>query len=913
MSLFRNRWLEKLFQDRAPALRWAVGLMLVPALVGPLLLACAALGTIQLDPMASMLTAGFSVIACAGAWFSHRAFAAHRQLTDALTEAQSAAERASAERDQLRGAFDVLPEPVILFDAEDRVVFWNKLYAKHSSLAPGHGDGTLQPGLTFTELMRANLAKGRFPAAAGREEEWLAERLALHTRGTNATYEQRLADDQWVRIEERRTPEGGNVTIRVDITDLKLREASFRLLFDDNPVSMCVFDHTTLQFLAVNQAMIDHYGYSRDQFLAMSIHDITPLEELDAARASIATLSASRLHTGRTWRHLKADGAEILIAAYSRGIEYQNRRARMTAVMDVTERVKVDQELRSTRTFLEQIIDNVPLAVTVKDVKDQRFVMMNRTAEAYWGVPRGEAVGKTVAELFGEERARHVADRDRAAIEADGPVYLGDHGKIGRGDQDRIFSSHRVAVRDPQGKPVYILGVMEDVTERRRAEERIEHLAHFDSLTELPNRANFTMRLAGTIEAAEKSGGSFALLFLDLDRFKEVNDVFGHSAGDALLLEVAKRLNQAADGAFVARLGGDEFTLIVEGPQPSSASTVANRVLSLMSEEVAVEDRNLRAGVSIGIALYPTDARDASMLLANADAALYRAKAQGRGSIRFFEAEMDLQLRERRALQQDLQKALANGQMSLHYQPLIAVGGEITGFEALLRWKHPTRGMVSPATFIPLAEEGGSILELGEWVLREACREAASWPKPLQIAVNLSPAQFRRGDLPDLVHMVLLESGLAASRLELEVTEGVLIDDFNRALAILRRLKALGVRIAMDDFGTGYSSLSYLQAFPFDKIKIDRSFISNVESNAQSAAIVRAVIGLARGLDLPVVAEGVETQDQLEFLTRELCDEAQGFLIGRPEPIAHYSELIKSGRISPAKLAPGQARNAKSA
>jgi len=247
----------------------------------------------------------------------------------------------------------------------------------------------------------------------------------------------------------------------------------------------------------------------------------------------------------------------------------------------------------------------------------------------------------------------------------------------------------------------------------------------------------------------------------------------------------------------------------------------------------------------------------------------------------------------------------------LHYQPLIAVGGEITGFEALLRWKHPTRGMVSPATFIPLAEEGGSILELGEWVLREACREAASWPKPLQIAVNLSPAQFRRGDLPDLVHMVLLESGLAASRLELEVTEGVLIDDFNRALAILRRLKALGVRIAMDDFGTGYSSLSYLQAFPFDKIKIDRSFISNVESNAQSAAIVRAVIGLARGLDLPVVAEGVETQDQLEFLTRELCDEAQGFLIGRPEPIAHYSELIKGGRISPAKLEPGQARNVK--
>jgi EAL domain-containing protein (putative c-di-GMP-specific phosphodiesterase class I) len=280
------------------------------------------------------------------------------------------------------------------------------------------------------------------------------------------------------------------------------------------------------------------------------------------------------------------------------------------------------------------------------------------------------------------------------------------------------------------------------------------------------------------------------------------------------------------------------------------------------------------------------------MLLANADAALYRAKAQGRGSIRFFEAEMDLQLRERRALQQDLQKALANGQMSLHYQPLIAVGGEITGFEALLRWKHPTRGMVSPATFIPLAEEGGSILELGEWVLREACREAASWPKPLQIAVNLSPAQFRRGDLPDLVHMVLLESGLAASRLELEVTEGVLIDDFNRALAILRRLKALGVRIAMDDFGTGYSSLSYLQAFPFDKIKIDRSFVSELATRDDSTAIVRAVTGLGKSLGIVTTAEGVETAAQFELLRREGCTQAQGYLFSRPVPASEVGRML---------------------
>jgi EAL domain-containing protein (putative c-di-GMP-specific phosphodiesterase class I) len=252
---------------------------------------------------------------------------------------------------------------------------------------------------------------------------------------------------------------------------------------------------------------------------------------------------------------------------------------------------------------------------------------------------------------------------------------------------------------------------------------------------------------------------------------------------------------------------------------------------------------------------------------------------------------MDLQLRERHTLRQDLQKALAARELSLHYQPLIQVGGKVTGFEALIRWFHPYRGYVPPAAFIPLAEESGAIIELGEWVLREACREAASWEHPLQVAVNLSPMQFQHGDLPELVHLALLESGLRASRLELEITEGLLIHDYDRALAILRRLKALGVHIVMDDFGTGYSSLSYLQVFPFDKIKIDRSFVANVEQSTQSAAIIRAVIGLARGLDLTVVAEGVETDDQLAFLSRELCDEAQGFLIGRPEPIDRYAEI----------------------
>jgi diguanylate cyclase (GGDEF)-like protein/PAS domain S-box-containing protein len=573
---------------------------------------------------------------------------------------------------------------------------------------------------------------------------------------------------------------------------------------------------------------------------------------------------------------------------------------------DVTERRRAERDLENTRNFLDAVVENVPSAIVVKDARRLSYVLINRAAEEFFGVPRAEMIGKTAKEVFAPETAATVAARDAHVLESRREQHLGEHPVELKDHARRIAVTTRLPILGDSGEPRYLLTVTQDVTERKRAEARIARLAHYDSLTDLPNRVAFNQCFASVFERAAKSDESFAILVVDLDLFKQINDVFGHSTGDRLLRAIAQRLSATLEGAFLARLGGDEFAVIVtESPAPTHAARLAERLLAAVNEEFEIEGHRLRVGLSVGIALYPIDGVDGGALLANADAALYRAKAEGRGSIRFFEADMDQRLRERRALLLDLRSAVEQSQLVAYYQPQARIDGEIIGFEALARWQHPTRGLVPPDTFIPIAEESGLIHPLGEWMLREACREAASWPKPLHIAVNLSPVQFRQGDLASLVHQVLIDTALAPGRLELEITESVLIDDLPRALSILRRLKALGVRIAMDDFGTGYSSLSNLQAFPFDKIKIDRSFISDLERNAQSATIVRAVIALGRGLNLPVVAEGVETRAQLEFLASEACSEVQGFLLGRPLPIANYAGLVGRPALPEAKASVG--------
>ncbi len=480
-------------------------------------------------------------------------------------------------------------------------------------------------------------------------------------------------------------------------------------------------------------------------------------------------------------------------------------------------------------------------------------------------IARATTVGR---ELAVEWRVRESGGATRWLLARGGPVYHPD-----------------------QPRPRYV-GVVFDITERKKSEERISYLAHHDILTGLPNRLAFGDSLSAAIARADETRTAVAVFCLDLDRFKEINDVFGHATGDELLRQVSNRFLAAGQGAEIARVGGDEFTVFVSGnPESAHASEVAERLLGAVATPFNIDGRQVRVGLSVGVALYP-DHGDKETVLASADAALYRAKAEGAGKACFFDSTLDNRLRERHALLQDLENAVERKELLLHYQPQARADGGIFGFEALIRWRHPRRGFLPPNTFIPIAEQSGLIAEIGEWVLREACREAAAWPRPLNIAVNLSPAQFLKDGLPATVHAVLIETGLPGHRLELEITEGVLVNDFSRVSAILRQLKCLGVRVAMDDFGTGYSSLSYVQSFPFDKIKIDRSFVSSVHNNSSSQTIVRAIIGLGRGLRVPLIAEGVETEEQLEFLRSEGCDEAQGYLIGRPRPIDDYAAVV---------------------
>ena len=792
-------------------------------------------------------------------------------------------------------ALDTLNHGVVIVNRQDKVVFCNDRYLEIYGLA--RSDITSE--LTGRELFALRRSRG-IPEIVGEGDTYPGETLGSIVE---------LSNGRSILVKRYMLPKGGAAATHEDCTEqrslakqLASANSFLESIVDNVPVCIAAKNIEDGRYIFANRAFERFSGLSRHMIVGKRAEELYSPEI--AAVVEAADQKAIESPTGQASGeiHIQRGGRPCVLASNRVLVRNEDNQPEFLVALfdDVTERVSLSEQLENTKAFLELVVDHVPIAVTVENATDRRYLLANRRAEIILNRRREDVTGLTSAELFNPREASAIISRDDAAIKKGG-MQTEEH-PISTKDGLRLFLTRRVTVAGEAGGPQYLIKTHEDVTDRRQTEARMAHMAYHDGLTDLPNRPAFLQALAQMIEACDGTDEKFAVLSLDLDGLKEINDVFGHAIGDKLLIEVAQRIQEAAGGGIVARLSGDEFGLIIDGVQPEAALTVANRLAESMADEFRIDGKSVRTGLTTGIAIFPANGTDAASLLANAGAALFRAKARSRGSINIYEPQMDRQIRDRRILHQDLSLAIRNGELSLHYQPLARAcrddaGRETIGFEALARWNHPTRGSVPPGDFIPLAEESGLIVEMGQWILREACREAASWPKPLQIAVNLSPAQFMHSDLVNFLHSVLLETGLAPGRLELEITEGVLIEDFDRGLGLLRRLKALGVRISMDDFGSGYSSLTYLQAFPFDKIKVDRAFVMNLGRTPQSAAIIRAVIGLGHGLHMSIVAEGVETYEQLCFLADEACDVVQGYFIGRPAPIEQYAALV--GRAAP--------------
>jgi diguanylate cyclase (GGDEF)-like protein/PAS domain S-box-containing protein len=797
----------------------------------------------------------------------------------------------------ISSALNSLSHGVVMTDPKQRIIYCNDRYFEIYGL----DRSDLTPGMTGPELLELRRSRGALDVEVND-----FYRHAAHPEGMICE----LPNGKQILAKYFPLPNGGSIATHEDSTEqrklsreLASTKQFLESVLDNVPVCVAAKSIEDGRYIFANRAFERFSRFSRDRIVGNRADEI--FRPATAAGIEEADRAALESAEGQHRSELVIErGHEKRILASNRVIarNEKNQPEFLIALFDdVTEHRSLSQELENTKKFLELVVDNIPVSLIVERVSDGKYLLANRSAEAILNRKREEATGLTAADIFNPREAKLIIARDEAAIKK--RTLLTEEHPISTREGLRLFMTRRMPVLDDAGRPQYLIKTHEDVTDRRQTESRMAHMAYHDGLTDLPNRAAFLQALTQMIEACAGTGEEFAVLCLDLDGLKEVNDVFGHATGDKLLIEVAHRVQSAARGGVVARLSGDEFGLIIDGKQPEAGKALAEQLAEAMAKEFQIDGKSVRTGVTTGISVFPHNGTDGASLLANAGAALFRAKQKSRGTISLYEPEMDQQIRDRRVLHQELSVAIKNGELSLFFQPQAiaadtVAGSQVIGFEALARWLHPVRGFVSPADFIPLAEESGLIVEMGEWILREACREAASWPKPLQIAVNLSPAQFMHGDVVGLVHAILLETGLAPGRLELEITEGVLIEDFDRGLALLRRLKALGVRISMDDFGSGYSSLSYLQAFPFDKIKIDRAFVMNLGRNPQSAAIVRAVIDLGHGLEMSIVAEGVETLDQLVFLADEGCDAVQGYLIGKPLPIGQYAALVgRSGDV----------------
>ncbi|KQS78369.1 bifunctional diguanylate cyclase/phosphodiesterase [Rhizobium sp. Leaf383] len=682
------------------------------------------------------------------------------------------------------------------------------------------------------------------------------------------------------------------VSVFGESTRLLLPTDDFRMLFQTHPSPMWLYDPLTYRFLVVNDAAVALYGYSQKAYKRLTVLDIRPASERQRMMDAVA--KRNDVDRAERWTHLKADGTALDVITYGREVHYQGRQAILAVVQDRTEVIAARQKVSETQTLLDSIIENLPVAVFVKDIEENgRYVLYNAACGSIFGTPSETVVTGSDGMVFSERQTRQFRQQDDCALATSGTVNFEETIEDPSGGKRILRTAKRVLPTRKGKRPRYVLGISQDVTEEREAEARLAYMAMHDSLTGLANRAYFSdhirrAALAATMEAP------VALLYLDIDHFKTINDSKGHAAGDALLCQVGDRLlSNIRQSDLVARLGGDEFAIVLQLQDGRTAEEVADRLLSALRVPFDIDGIAEHVTCSIGIARAPEHSTDDDGLMRDADLALYAAKEGGRSTFRLYRPEMRREAERRHEMKLALHHALAEGQFELYYQPICEIDGPVlAGFEALIRWNHPERGLVAPIDFIPIAEETGLIVPIGEWAMNEACRTASRWPAHLRIAVNLSVSQFRDAGLLDMVRQAIESSGLAPERLEIEITESVFLTDVGQSLPLLRAMKALGLRIAIDDFGTGYSSLSYLRSFAFDKIKLDRSFVSCIETDAGSLAIIRAVAGIGSGFNATTLAEGVETEEQLQALRREGFGEVQGYLLGRPLPLGETEAII---------------------
>ncbi|WNW10601.1 EAL domain-containing protein [Pseudomonas sp. DTU_2021_1001937_2_SI_NGA_ILE_001] len=586
------------------------------------------------------------------------------------------------------------------------------------------------------------------------------------------------------------------------------------------------------------------------------------------------------------------DGQPIGFSKITRDItERREAELQVLAAKDMAERYS--EQMAALSRFLDSVIGSIPASVLVQDARSREILLVNEQAQRLFGATRQGMLGKQARDCLSATMADYVEEQTEHCLRS-AHVRQSEQ-RLRTAIGLRVLRTKTLLRSDVEAQSNYVLLIAEDVTDEIAAREQIHHMAHHDALTGLANRTLLHEQLQQALDTCALQPRLIATLCLDLDKFKNVNDAFGHAFGDTLLRAVAERLRGVLDEHdTLARLGGDEFAIVLSRVErPKDAYRIAQRITACMAAPFLMEGHNLLIGVSIGIAFNQTPGESGELLLGHADMALYEAKRNGRNRYEVFHPAMAEAAQHRRLMEIELRKALHQGHLQLYYQPIIGLDEpRITGYEALMRWHHPTRGLIMPLDFIPIAEETGLIHEVGARALNLACQEACNWSGEQSVAVNLSPVQFKNCELVDIVRLALTDSGLAPHRLELEITESVLLENDEENLATLRELKALGVAIALDDFGTGYSSLGYLRSFPFDRIKIDRSFVNEMAESREAMAVIRAITGISTSLLIKTTAEGVETQEQYELLKAEGCSHLQGYLFGRPSPTHERKERI---------------------